>query len=216
MRLRFPGLPALGVIVVVLLVGGVLAGVAIADDTGDDVFYACEKGGNIISGSVSVNQERDCPGGSNLVSWHSGVPQPEFESCVGTYFVHRAITSPTNEVFLSDAFWTFSADGTFQGTTSSERTDLENLGFSHKQGAWEATADFVANMVNLDFEFDFPGGLVARNDSVVSFGSDCTEFTAQFAFRVYDLTNSEDPLEPSQGTEASGPSTATGRLLTTP
>jgi hypothetical protein len=213
-----------GVGVVVVLLGGLLGGVAIAGHEPDHhVFYACEQNGKVIPGTMMVGQEPTCNGNKTLVSWHSGAPEPEFESCVGTYFVQRFFPDSEGELFYhSDAFWTFSADGTFQGTTSSEHI----FEFSHKQGAWTATADFVANMVNLDFEF--ADDTVARNDAVVTFSPDCTELTAEFGFRSYDArlgsplgspppwTPPEDPLDPGQGTPSSQGLTASGRLLTTP
>lgn len=216
----------LGVGVVVVLLGGSLSGVAIADHEPDHhVFYACEENGKVVPGTMMVGQEPICNGDKTLVSWHSGASEPEFESCVGTYFVQRFFPDFQGElVYHSDAFWTFSADGAFQGTTSSEHN--EPFDFSHKQGAWTATADFVANMVNLDFEFE--DDTVARNDAVVTFSSDCTKLTAEFGFRSYDArvgtplgspppwTPNQDPLDPAQGTPSSQGLFASGRLLTTP
>lgn len=74
MLARFSKIP-MGIVLVVVLVAGLLTGAAIADS--HDVFYACEKKGNIISGTVMVNKVPDCRNGSHLVSWNqSGIPGP--------------------------------------------------------------------------------------------------------------------------------------------
>ena len=71
---RLSKLPWMGATFAVMLLVGVMAGAAIADN-GGDVFYACEKDGNIVSGSVMVNEEPTCKGGKTLVSWSSDGPQ---------------------------------------------------------------------------------------------------------------------------------------------
>jgi hypothetical protein len=71
---RFSKIP-LGIVLVVVLVAGLLTGAAIADS--HDVFYACEKRGNIISGTVMFGQQPECRNGASLVSWNqSGIPGP--------------------------------------------------------------------------------------------------------------------------------------------
>jgi hypothetical protein len=60
--------------VVGLICGAALTTIAMAQEDGD-VFYACEKNGSLASGSVSVNTEPDCKGGSALVSWNQAGPQ---------------------------------------------------------------------------------------------------------------------------------------------
>ena len=50
-------------------VSRVVGGVAIAGD--GDVFYACERGGNVSS--IRLNQEPNCKRGATVVSWADGV-----------------------------------------------------------------------------------------------------------------------------------------------
>ena len=205
---RISRLPVLAVMALVLLVGGAFAGAAIAQSD-EDVFYACEQNGKVIPGTISVNVEPNCAGSRTLVSWNSEAPQgPQFDSCVGTYLI---------DFGGGEALWTFSADGTVQATDAGEdgRPGLFDP-FSHQQGAWTATADFVAKATTLNFRFagDFgPGGDVARTDMTYTPTSDCTAMAFDFDLRFY--APGQDPLNPNDGTTGFG-GTGTGRLLTTP
>ena len=58
----------MGAALTVALLAGLFAGVAIAAD--GDVFYACEKNGNVSS--IKLNKEPNCKGGATLVSWTDG------------------------------------------------------------------------------------------------------------------------------------------------
>lgn len=252
---RFSKLRVLAVMAVVL-VGGVFAGVAIAE-SGDDVFYACEKDGQVISGTISVNVEPNCRGKSTLVTWNSegsqgetgaqgeqgdpgepgldgsdglngeqgeqgeqgpqgdpgppgpGVPEPEFESCVGTYLL---------DFGGSAALWTFSADGTVQATDAAEDGRPGDFGFnpfSHQQGVWAATGDFVAKATTLHLGFAGEFGSAegpTRTDTTYTVTNDCASLQIKFDLRFYG--SGQDPLDPNDGSQGfSG--AGTGRLLTT-
>ena len=62
-------------------------------------------------------------------------------SCIGTYLV---------DLEQSEALWTFSQDGTFQGTDSAE----EFWVFGHQQGAWESAGSKRAKVTWLHFRID--------------------------------------------------------------
>lgn len=78
-RLRSP----IGILLAVLLVAGVLGGVALAT-TSDDTFYACEKNGKVKAWTIRVNQVPKCWRGSHVVSWNAEGPQgPQGEPGAG-------------------------------------------------------------------------------------------------------------------------------------
>ncbi len=61
----------------------VASGLALAEPSGGDVFYACAKDGKINPGSLSVEEEPTCSGHAQLVTWDQtgpqGVPGPPGE-----------------------------------------------------------------------------------------------------------------------------------------
>jgi hypothetical protein len=120
-----------------LATSAIVAPIAIAQ-TDNDTFYGCEKDGNLIPGSLSINNAPTSNGSATLIEWKQqgepgiqgeagadgadgdqgiegepgpGVPEPEFDSCVGTYLT---------DFGGSPALWTFSGDGTLQATDSNE------------------------------------------------------------------------------------------------
>ena len=107
-------------------------------------------------------------------------------SCVGTYLVELVESE-------SEAIWTISQDGTFQGTDSAEQA----VGFSHQQGAWESAGSKRAKATWLDFLFDPDPYSYARVDAKLAFGSDCESMTGTLDGWVYEP--SEDPLDRTTG-----------------
>jgi hypothetical protein len=60
--------------IVVLISGTAIGAVAFAQPDGD-TFYACEKNGSVIAGTLSVNTEPTCRGGAVLTTWNQQGPQ---------------------------------------------------------------------------------------------------------------------------------------------
>lgn len=107
-------------------------------------------------------------------------------TCFGTYLV---------DVTESEALWTISQDGMFQGTDSAEQT----LIFSHQQGAWVSTGSNKAKATWLDFPTAPAAHSYARVDAELTFGSDCESMTGTFDVWLY--LPSEDPLDRTTGGE---------------
>ena len=66
--------------VVIGLGGASLLGAVALAQGDNDVFYACERHGSLIPGSLAVNAAPACSGGSTLIEWNSqGVQGPQGE-----------------------------------------------------------------------------------------------------------------------------------------
>ena len=106
--------------------------------------------------------------------------------CYGTYVV---------DVGAWQGIWTFSKDGTFQGTNSAEQV----FDFSHQQGAWTHSMDRNIRATWIDFTYDKRGNPTAfgRDDAELTFENGCQYLKGTTDVRIYGLT--EDPLDPTGG-----------------
>ena len=124
-------------------------------------------------------------------------------SCAGTYLIE--------EDGGAKDFWTFEADGTFFGTTSTQ--PLYN--FSNQQGSWKKNGSEGAEGVLFAFVFDDNNELLttARIDiSVHTVGEGCDTLAGSLEGRFFE--DGEDPLDPA--TDPDGPvfsDTFTGRRV---
>jgi hypothetical protein len=108
-------------------------------------------------------------------------------ACIGTYLVAEGSSE-------AQRLWTLSADGTFQGTASSEA----EFSFSHQQGTWKATGRRSARAVVLDFYFIDTGEYeTARLDINLGFSDRCRNLEGDFEIRFF--AQGEDPLAPPVG-----------------
>ena len=136
--------------------------------------------------------------GSSAILLANGFP----EQCAGTYL--------TQEGSGAQSIWTLGEDGSFLGTSSTQRV----FNFSDQQGEWENDGSGGAKGVFLDFSFDASGALlnIGRVDVVfhaVGFG--CAKIAGSFTLRLFPL--SEDPLNLSTFTGTPIIDTFTGRRL---
>ncbi|WP_433927502.1 hypothetical protein AB3662_30850 [Sorangium cellulosum] len=130
----------------------------------------------------------------------SGFPH----GCAGTYLI--------SEAGGARDFWTFAADGSFFGTTSTQ--PLYN--FSNQQGSWEKVGNNGARGALFAFVYDEDNTLMttARIDIVLeTVGQGCDEIAGALVVRTFE--DGEDPLHPSTDTGAPIASdTFTGRRAT--
>jgi hypothetical protein len=106
-------------------------------------------------------------------------------SCPGTYLIQ--------EDGGARDFWTFAADGTFFGTTSTQPL----FNFSNQQGSWQRVGGQGAEGVLLAFIFDDNDELLqlARIDiDWATTGQGCGEIAGSLEVRLYEPV--EDPLGP--------------------
>jgi len=112
--------------------------------------------------------------------------------CAGTYLIE--------EDGGAMDFWTFAADGSFFGTTSTQ----ELFHFSNQQGSWKKTGDDGARGVLLAFVWDDDDTLltVARIDLAwQTVGAGCDRIAGSLVVRTFEA--GEDPLDP--GTDTGDP-----------
>jgi len=129
----------------------------------------------------------------------SGFP----ENCAGTYL--------NQEGSGAQSIWTFGKDGSFLGTSSTQRA----FNFSSQQGVWENDGSGDAKAVFLDFSFDAGGALlnIGRVDIVLhTVGQGCANIAGSFSLRFFEA--GEDPLNPASDTGTPITDTFTGRRLT--
>jgi hypothetical protein len=113
-------------------------------------------------------------------------------SCAGTYLI--------DEDGGAKDFWTFAADGSFFGTTSTQPL----FNFSNQQGSWKKTGNDGAQGVLLAFVFDDDNTLLTTARIQILFhtvGAGCGEIAGSLEVRTYE--GGEDPLDPS--TDADDP-----------
>lgn len=106
-------------------------------------------------------------------------------SCAGTYLIEEAGGARD--------FWTFAADGTFFGTTSTQPL----FNFSNQQGSWKKDGGPGARGVLLAFVFDENDELfqLARVDiALATAGQGCDEIAGSLEVRLYEPDG--DPLGP--------------------
>ena len=125
------------------------------------------------------------------------------EACAGTYL--------TQEGSGAQSIWTFGKDGSFLGTSSTQRV----FNFSNQQGVWENDGGGNTKGVFLDFSFDASGALlnIGRVDVVFhTVGHGCANIAGSFSLRFFEA--GEDPLNPSSDTGTPITDIFTGRRLT--
>ena len=124
-------------------------------------------------------------------------------SCAGTYLIE--------EDGGARDFWTFEADGSFFGTTSTQ--PLYN--FSNQQGRWKKTGHHGAEGVLLAFVYNADNTLqsVARIEIVFqTVGQGCDEIHGALEVRTFE--DGEDPLDPTtDNDEPIASDTFSGRRL---
>ena len=109
--------------------------------------------------------------------------------CAGTYLIE--------EDGGARDFWTFAADGSFFGTTSTQ--PLYN--FSNQQGSWEKTGNHGGEGVLLAFVYDDDNTLLTTARIEIVFetvGPGCDEIAGSLEVRTFE--GGEDPLDPSTDT----------------
>ncbi len=123
--------------------------------------------------------------------------------CAGTYYIE--------EDGGARDFWTFAADGSFFGTTSTQ----ELLNFDNQQGTWKRTGNDRGRGVLFTFVYNDDGTLLttARIDILfTTVGRGCREITGSLEVRTFE--DGEDPLDPSTDTgEPIATDTFTGRRV---
>lgn len=164
--------------------------VALAHGGNTSLVHACI---NKTSGAVRiVGANTNCNATENALHWSitgprgprgyqgpQGLPAPTAGLCVGTYLV--SIGNPVQ----SRGIWTFSQDGTFQGSDSAEggKTGIGGFPpFGHGQGVWKDITPGVAKMSNLNFRYaspDFPNATneITRVDADLAFTDNCQDVT---------------------------------------
>ncbi len=133
----------------------------------------------------------------------AGCNTPGADPVAGTYLV--------TEGSGTKSLWTFTADGLFLGTSSTQ----PSLSYSNQQGSWEARDDQTIQGVMLDFSFDEQGALAntARVDfSLACSDSACGKISGDFTLRFFE--DGEDPLDPSTGSGETVTDTFTGLRVT--
>lgn len=123
--------------------------------------------------------------------------------CAGTYLIE--------EDGGARDFWTFAADGTFFGTTSTQPL----LNFSNQQGTWRRNGPHGGEGVLLAFVFDDDNTLLTTARVEISFhtvGRGCDEIAGSLEVRTFE--DGEDPLDPSTDTgDPIATDTFTGRRV---
>lgn len=123
--------------------------------------------------------------------------------CAGTYLIE--------EDGGARDFWTFEADGTFFGTTSTQPL----FNFSNQQGSWEKTGANGGRGVLLAFVFDDDNTLLTTARIEILFqtiGPGCGNIAGSLEVRTFE--DGEDPLDPSTDTgDPIATDTFTGRRV---
>jgi hypothetical protein len=124
-------------------------------------------------------------------------------SCAGTFLIQEAGGAKD--------FWTFAADGSFFGTTSTQ--PLYN--FSNQQGSWEKTGSDGARGVLFAFVYNPDNTLMTTARIDITFqtaGHGCDEITGSLVVRTFE--DGEDPLDPVTDTgDPIASDTFTGRRV---
>ncbi|MFT3772205.1 MAG: hypothetical protein QM820_42935 [Minicystis sp.] len=110
-------------------------------------------------------------------------------SCAGTYLIQ--------EDGGAKDFWTFAADGSFFGTTSTQ--PLYN--FSNQQGSWEKAGSNGARGSLLAFVYDDDNTLMTTARIDITFhtaGQGCDQIAGSLVVRTFE--DGEDPLDPATDT----------------
>jgi len=106
-------------------------------------------------------------------------------TCAGTYYIE--------EDGGARDFWTFEADGSFFGTTSTQ--PLYN--FSNQQGSWKKDGNRGAKGVLLAFVYNSDNTLQSVARTEITFhtvGRGCGMITGSLEVRTFE--DGEDPLDP--------------------
>ncbi len=122
--------------------------------------------------------------------------------CAGTFL--------TQEGSGAQSLWTFGKDGTFLGTSSTQKV----FNFSNQQGVWQNDGAGNTKGVFLDFSFDSSGALlnIGRVDVLFhAVGHGCANIAGSFSLRFFEA--GEDPLNPGSDTGTPITDTFTGRRL---
>jgi hypothetical protein len=124
-------------------------------------------------------------------------------NCAGTFLI--------DEAGGARDFWTFAADGSFFGTTSTQ--PLYN--FSNQQGSWTKDGNDGARGVLFAFVYNPDNTLqtTARIDILFeTAGQDCNQITGSLVVRTFE--DGEDPLDPATDTgDPIASDTFTGRRV---
>lgn len=110
-------------------------------------------------------------------------------NCAGTFLIEEAGGARD--------FWTFAADGSFFGTTSTQ--PLYN--FSNQQGSWESVGHHGAKGVLLAFVYNDDNTLLTTARIEIHFsrvGPRCDQIAGSLEVRTFE--DGEDPLDPSTDT----------------
>lgn len=124
-------------------------------------------------------------------------------SCAGTYRIEEAGGAKD--------FWTFAADGTFFGTTSTQPL----YRFSNQQGSWEKSASDGARGVLFAFVYNEDNTLMTTARIDITFqtaGQGCDQIAGSLVVRSFE--DGEDPLDPATDTgDPIASDTFTGRRV---
>jgi hypothetical protein len=124
-------------------------------------------------------------------------------SCAGTYLIQEAGGAKD--------FWTFAADGTFFGTTSTQPL----FHFSNQQGSWEKAGSDGARGVLFAFVYNDDNTLMTTARIDISFqtaGQGCGQIAGSLVVRTFE--DGEDPLDPATDTgDPIASDTFTGRRV---
>lgn len=110
-------------------------------------------------------------------------------SCAGTYLIQ--------EDGGAKDFWTFAADGTFFGTTSTQPL----FHFSNQQGTWSKAGNDGARGVLFAFVFNDDNTLLTTARIDITFqttGQGCDQIAGSLVVRTFE--DGEDPLDPATDT----------------
>lgn len=123
--------------------------------------------------------------------------------CAGTYLIQEAGGAKD--------FWTFTADGAFFGTTSTQPL----YHFSNQQGSWEKQGSDGARGVLLAFVYDDDNTLMTTARIDIAFhttGHGCGQIAGSLVVRTFE--DGEDPLDPATDTgDPIASDTFTGRRV---
>ncbi len=146
---------------------------------------------------------------ASLAAFLLAVPQaPLFAgtlpaSCAGTYLIREAGGARD--------FWSFAADGTFFGTTSTQPL----FHFSNQQGSWEKAGNDGARGVLFAFVYNDDDTLMTTARIDIAFqtvGQGCDQITGTLVVRTFE--DGEDPLDPATDTgDPIASDTFTGRRV---
>jgi len=127
-------------------------------------------------------------------------------SCAGTYLIQEGGGAKD--------FWTFAADGTFFGTTSTQPL----FHFSNQQGSWKKTGNDGARGVLFAFVYNDDNTLLTTARIDITFqtsGQGCEAIAGSLVVRTFE--DGEDPLDPATDTgDPIASDTFTGRRVPAP